>query len=197
MSRKEGVELVRKGIAGVIREREELAKVHKREEDDRLRMKREVSVRLREIGVIDLFEAIRDEGIVKWSSEPVYETRVVTGAKTLVKVGDFTPAKVEVDDHGGASLAFDYYPEKGYYESGYSTVKVELSIRGNELRVLGRRRYFTSLEGDFGGVLQWTEAYDGRRMEYVDVGRFSLAEMIGRVVSDPKHWGGSDKRNEP
>lgn len=117
--------------------------------------------RLRATGVVDLFEGLRDAGILKYDEKPVYGYRkkphwLLGDVDDWTKISDYTPARVEfLSDGTGVSIIFnggiDYeeFTEKGSHEYHQS---IEASL-GNDggLRINGKK-----LEGEetAGGVVE-------------------------------------------
>lgn len=163
MTRKEDVEKVRQIVSDVEgRKREALDKermIHESKVAESLRRQKEDEVRFRATGIVDLFEAIRDEGVVKYGDWPVYETREVRrflgSGQVRVKVGDYKPAHVVM--------------------CGGNSVSILFGCSGGHVKVV--RACFNYLNKGLFVV-------KGR--EKMVVGKdLSMADAVGRAISDP------------
>lgn len=110
------------------------------------RIKREVEEKMRSTGIIDLFEEIRNKGIVKYDDTPLYGEKKsynFFGKETIdrVKVASYRPAEVSFDGMK-ATIIFDYF--KGCMSHKYSVVEAYfddeiLVIEGADKIIVGEK----------------------------------------------------------
>lgn len=111
-------------------EAERIDQFNRKERENRERI--EAEKRLRETGIIDLLESMRDQGIVKSSDAPLFDFKNGFFGQMRVKVAEYCPAKIEIQ----GDYARIMFNDSG---SGYDFVGV--SFKNNVLVVSGREEY--------------------------------------------------------
>ena len=139
MIRKEDVEKIKQQVSEMEKERRKLDEVIPQERsyaDIANEAGRISSVKLRETGVVDLMEAIRDEGILKLRDKP---SRMVKSVNSLfgerlelIKL-DFEPAVIWVKCDGTVTMQFDGNRLVGAEMEGGSLI-----VWGEERMVVGK-----------------------------------------------------------
>lgn len=125
---------------------------------NKLQKKKENEARLRATGVIELFEAARDEGIVKFDD------------KQRLFGGSYNPAIIEINDDGyGAvvTIKFNNIEHKRRGEEGeeydYVGARIQGTVNGEVLNIWGKKDH--SIDGSI-----------------------SMVQAFGEALSDPAHY---------
>lgn len=131
---------------------------------DEIQKKIDDDLRIKATGIINLFEDIRDEGIVKYSSSPEFEEKESnpSGKKVVVgvKVRDYTPASILIDEDG-AKMIFNHCDINS---TDYEYDIIEVYFENNLLIVQGREKMIV-----------------GENL--------SMSEAVGKALADPGSGG--------
>lgn len=161
MTRKEDVEKVRQilGDAEMVWKRVESQQ--RVDEENRkakeLREKNEAEARLRATGIVDFFESLRDQGVVKWDHRPVYETKRKVFGEKLVKIQDYLPACILLE---GNTVRIFFDDETGPYNVKSYLEGKRLIVEGREKMTVGKDLNMANAVGK--AVLEYRNDYDWR-----------------------------------
>jgi hypothetical protein len=139
MTRKEDVEKVRQMVSSTEAERKKQAGIEAtRDLEYRNQQLREVKLaeeRLKSTGIVDFFEKLRDQGIVKWDHRPVYKLKRTFWGEKLVKIKDYLPACILLEENT-VRIFFDN--ETGPYNVKSYLEGERLIVEGREKMVVGK-----------------------------------------------------------